>query len=172
MPKTKQEKQKILDQLREKVEKQKAIVLVSFRGLKTKDFSILRTKLKETGNELKVTKKTLLQLVFNEKGFQMDLKKIKDEIALVFGYQDEILPAKIVWQFSQENPNLKILGGFLENKFFDSEKVIEFAKLPTKEELLGKLVKTVSAPLENFVYVLKANLQNFIYLLTQIKGQS
>ena len=171
MPKTKEEKKKIIEELREKVKKQRVMLFVSFKGLKTKDFSTLRKKLKETGNELKVAKKTLAQLVFDEKGINIDLKKPKGELALVFGYKDEILPAKIVWQFSQGNPHLKILGGFFENNFLESEKIIELAKLPTKEELLAKLVESMVVPILNLVNVFKGNFRSLIYILSQIKVQ-
>lgn len=172
MPKTKQDKEKIIKDLQEKIERQKIIVFVSFKGLKTKDFEILRKKLKESGNELKVVKKTLAQLAFKKKGVKVELEEIKTQMALVFGYKDEILPAKIVWQFSQENPNLEVLGGLFENNFMEKEKIIELAKLPTKEELVTRLVRSLSAPILNLMNVLGGNLRSLIHILSQIKVQN
>ncbi|MBZ1345413.1 MAG: 50S ribosomal protein L10 [Candidatus Nealsonbacteria bacterium] len=168
---TKTQKQKIIADLKDKIARQKAMIFVNFSGLKVKDILSLRKKIKETGNELKVAKKTLLDLSFKNKGLEkiIDVKKLKGEIALIFGYQNEIIPAKISWQFSQENPNLKILGGLIENKFWNSEEVFALAQLPTREELLTKLLGSISAPLSNFVNVLFGNLRNFVYILSQIK---
>jgi len=67
------------------------------------------------------------------------------------------------------DPNLKILGGFLENKFVEAEKIIELAKLPTREELLARLVGSISAPISNFINVLEANIKGLIYVLTKAK---
>jgi len=166
---TREQKQKIIEDLKEKIAKQKAMILVDFTGLKVKDLSNLRKKLKAADNELKIAKKTLLELSLKRASLEIEMKKLKGEIALVFGYKEEVSPAKIVYQFSQENPNLKILGGFLENKFREAEEIIALAKLPTREELLTKLVDSISAPISNLMNVLQGNLRDLIYILSQIK---
>jgi len=166
---TRQQKQKILDDLKEKIERQKAMIFIDFTGLKVKDLSALRKKLKETDNELKIAKKTLINLVLKEKRIEIEIKKLLGEVAIVFGYKEEITPAKIIWQFSQENPNLKILGGILENRFREAEKIIELAKLPTREELLTRLVRGISTPISNFINVLQGNIKGLINVLTQVK---
>ena len=169
MVKTKEEKKKILEELKEKILKQKVTIFVDFTGLKMKDIFDLRKKLKMVDSQLKVTKKTLAQIAFNKSGLKTEIKKLKGEIAFVFGLKDEISPAKIIFQFSQINPNLKILGGFLENKFVEAEKIVELAKLPTREELLGKLVGSISAPVSNLINVLQGNLRNLVSILSQLK---
>jgi len=169
MPLTKIQKQKILKDLKEKISKQKVTIFVDFTGLKVKDIFDLRKKLKMVDSQLKVAKKTLVQIAFKETGLKTEIKKLKGEIAFVFGLKDEISPAKIIFQFSQINPNLKILGGFLENKFIEAEKIVELAKLPTKEELLGKLVGSISAPISNFANVLKESIKGLIYVLSAIE---
>jgi len=166
---TKTQKQKILEDLKEKIAKQKAIIFVDFSGLKAKDLFDLRKRLKKVNSELKVTKKTLLALVFKEKKLKIDIEKLKGEIAVIFGFQNEIPLAKIAYQFSQENKNLKILGGFSENKFVEPEKIIELAQLPTKEELLARLVSSVSSPISNFINVLQGNIKGLIYILARAK---
>lgn len=166
---TKSQKKETLAELKDKIDRQKSMVFIDFTGVKVKDIFGLRKKLKAIGGELKVAKKTLMGIVFKEKGIDLDFKKIKTEIALVFGYKDEISPAKIIYQASQENKNLKILGGLLENKIIESEKVIELAQLPGRQELLAKFVGSVKAPVSNLVYSLQYNLKGLLYLLSSIK---
>jgi large subunit ribosomal protein L10 len=166
---TKEKKKKILQELKEKIGKQKIIVFVDFTGLKVRDFSELRRRIKSAGDEIKVVKKTLASLAFKEKKFNVDVKKLKGEIALVFGFKDEILPAKTVFEFSKENPNLKILGGIFEKKFLEADKIIELAKLPSREELLANLVSSISAPISNLVNIFRAIPQNFVFVLNQIQ---
>ena len=167
---SREQKQKILDDLKEKIEKQKSMVFVDFTGLKVKDFSNFRKKLKATGNEITVAKKTLLGISFKKANLDIEIKKIKGEIAAIFGLKDEFSPAKIAFQFSQENTNLKILGGFFENQFREAEKIIELAQLPSKEELLARFVGSIQAPVSNFVYALQYNIKGLLYLLTKIKA--
>lgn len=166
---SREKKKKIIENLKEKIAKQKAMIFVDFTGLKMKDIFNLRKKLKTVDAQLKVAKKTLTQLALKESKLKIDIKELKGEIALVFGFKDEISPAKIVWQFAELNPNLKILGGLIENKFFETEKIIEIAKLPTREELLVKLVGSISAPISNFVNVLQGNIKGLICVLSSIK---
>lgn len=169
MAKTKEQKQEIIDDLKEKIAEQKAMVFVDFAGIKVKDLSSLRKKIKAAGNNITVAKKTLLRMALKKAGIEIDVKSLKGEIATVFGLKDEISPAKLVWQSSLENPNLKILGGFLENKFRGSEEIIALAQIPPREELLAKLVGSIKAPVSNFVYALNYNLKGLLYLLTKIK---
>ena len=166
---TKVQKQKILDELKEKIAKQKVMIFADFTGLKVKDLSNLRKKIKAADGEIKVAKKTLLGLAVKGAGLEFEAKKIKGEIALVFGYKDEISLTKIIYQFAEANPNLKILGGFLENQFRTAEEIITLAQLPTKEELLSGLVRSVSAPISNFINVLQGNIKGLLQVLTQIK---
>jgi len=166
---TREQKRKIIEDLKEKIAKQKAMIFVDFAGLKVKDLSSLRKRIKAAGNELKIAKKTLLGLIFKKAGIEIETKKLKGEIAVVFGYSDEISPAKIIWQFSQGNPNLKILGGFFEKKFREAQDIVSLAQLPSKEELLAKLVGSISAPISNFINVLQGNIKGLIAVLAKAK---
>jgi len=166
---TKAQKQKILQDLREKIAKQKAMVLVGIQGLKVKDILEIRKELKKIDANIQVVKKTLAQIVFKEKKLDFDKKQFKTEVALVFGFGDEILPAKIIHQFSRGNENLKILGGFIENELKGAEDMIILAQLPGRQELLAQLVGSIKAPVSNFVYALNYNLKGLVYLLNTIK---
>jgi large subunit ribosomal protein L10 len=169
MPKTKEQKSKILESLKEKVAKQKAMVFVDFTGLKMKDMSSLRKKMKDYNTEFKASKKTLMNIAFKDSKLDIDTKKMSGELAMVLGYKDEISTAKVVWQFSQENDKVKILGGFINNEFVGADQIVTLATLPSREQLLAQLVGTVSAPVSGFVSVLNGNIRNLVYVLSQIK---
>jgi large subunit ribosomal protein L10 len=163
MAQTKAQKQKIVQELGEKMEKQKSMVFFDFTGLKVKDLSQLRKKMKKEGAEIKVAKKTLLRLALKKAGLDFDVEKLKGEVALAFGFKDEISPAKIGYQFSLENPHLKILSGFFDGKFREAEGMIALAQIPPKDELLSKLFL-----LPNFM-ILK-NLQANLFKLSKVKS--
>jgi large subunit ribosomal protein L10 len=169
MPLKKFQKKKIIDDLKEKIEKQKILFFVDLKGLKVKDLSNLKKRLKKVDSQIKVSKKTLLKLALKERGIDLNVKKMEGEIASVFGFKDEILPAKTAYQFSLENKNIKILGGYFEGKFREAEEMITFAQLQTRDELLGRLVGSISAPVSDFIYVINANIKGLLQVLTQIK---
>lgn len=166
---TKAQKQKIVSDLKEKIDRQKSIVFADFTGLKVKDLSALRRKMKAADGELKIAKKTLISLALKEKKFAVDLKKLQGEIALGFGYKDEISPFKIIYDFAKEKEGLKILGGLIAKDFYEKEKAIELAQLPTRDELLARLVGSISSPLSGLINVLQGNLKGLIYALSAIK---
>ncbi len=170
MAKTKEEKQKSLEEIKESLEKQEALVFINYSGLKADDVFNLRKELKKSGCILKVAKKTLAKRALKEKGLELKEGSLEGQIALIFGFEDPVMSAKIPYNFAKENENLKILGGFLENKFKSSEEIITLAKIPSKDELLAKVVGSISAPISNFVSVLQGNSRSLIYALTAIKN--
>jgi large subunit ribosomal protein L10 len=168
---TREQKQTIISNLETKIEKQKSIVFMDFSKIKVKELAKLRENLKKEGSEMKVAKKSLMEIALKNKNIELDSKKLEGEVAIIFGYEDEIAPSKIVYQFSKENVNAKILGGFLENKFYEMADVIRLAQLPSKEQLLGQLVGTLSAPATNLVGVLSGNMRKLVIALSGIRDQ-
>ena len=171
MPKTKEQKQKIIKDLEENFSLQKSIVLIGFSGSSSTSFFKLRNELKKSNCILMVVKKTLLQKTLGklkQKSISEKITEIKGELALIFGLGDEIIPAKISYQSSKENESLKILGGIFDGKFLEKEKVIELAELPSREELLARLKGVLQSPISGFTRTLKANIKNLLYIFTQI----
>src|SRR3989338_1880295 len=134
---TKQQKEKALNDLKDKISKQKSTVFADFSKVSSKDLFDLRKKLKEAGCLLKIGKKTLIRIAFGQSNISF-WNKIKSavpgQLALVFGVEDEIAPARISNQFFKTNENFKILGGIFESKFITKERVLELANIPTRNE--------------------------------------
>jgi len=170
MPKSKQQKQEIINDLQKKLAKNKSVVLLGFDKVGSLALFDLRDKIKEAGAELKVVKKTLLEkaLAKKQEGIGQKIQEIKSQLALVFGFEDELTPAKICYDFSKTQESLKILGSILEGGFAESAKMIELAQLPSRDELLAWLAGCLKAPINNFTYALKGNLNNLVYTLEQI----
>jgi large subunit ribosomal protein L10 len=171
MPLNKDQKTKALDALKDKIKKQKAIFFVDFAGFKVKDMSNLRKKIRGVEGEFKAAKKTLMNLAFKDAKIEVDAKKLQGEIALVLGYKDEVSPAKLIWETAKGNQNLKILGGFMNNKLMTKEEVEVLAQLPSRDELLAKLVGSIASPMSGFLTVLQGNIKGLVRVLSQIKAQ-
>ena len=166
---TKEKKEIILEDLREKFSRQKAMILIGITGLKVKDTTELRNKIREIDGNLKVAKKTLMNIVLKENNLEFDKNKFKEEVALVFSFKDEVSSAKALYQFSKKNKNLKILGGYFEGNFKEVEDVVALAKLPSREELMARLVGGIGSPISGFVNVLKGNIKGLMFVLSAIK---
>lgn len=167
---TREEKKEIIDSLKREISRQKIMIFLNFKGLKVNEFFSLRKKLKKADSHLMVAKKTLLNLVLKEKGLKVDKEQLEGELALALGYGDAISTAKTVWQFSQYNKNLKILGGFFEDKFREGKEIETLAQIPSREVLLVRLVGSISAPISNLLNVLERNIRGLIYVLAKAKA--
>lgn len=178
---TKQQKQKIVEDLTQDFTHQKSMAFVDFQGLKVKDMADLRKRIKEVGGKLLVAKKTLIKIALEKAGFKpekelegetrqnFDVQNLSGQVGLVFAFEDPFSPLKAAYQFSQGNENLKILAGIFEGKFIGKDEVIALAQLPSREELLARLVGSISSPISGFVNVLQGNLRNLVFVLSAIK---
>jgi len=166
---TREKKEQVVKDLKEKIENQKTTVFVAIDGLKADQIFDLRRKLKDQDCLLNVSKKTLMDMVLKDSKIDVSVDELEGQIAFIFGFSDEIAPAKIANNFSSDNENLKILGGIFENNYIDSEKVLALARIPSKEILLSKVVGSVKAPVSNFVGVLQGNIRSLLFVLSSIK---
>lgn len=170
MAKTKVQKKAALDGLQTSVDNMKSAVFVNFSGIPVKEINTLRNSCKDENVGYTVAKKTLLKKVLKEKGFKgIDEQAFDGEVATVIGFEDEVAPARLVSKFAKEHEKMKIIGGVLEGEIIGNEKVIALAKLPSKQELMAKVVGSIAAPLSGFVNVLQGNLRGLVYTLYAIK---
>jgi large subunit ribosomal protein L10 len=169
MPLTREKKESVVKELESCLEKQKSIVFMDFKGIKVKDLSVLRNQLKEQNSEMKVSKKSLINVALKNKNIDFDTKNLSGEVAIIFGYEDEVSSSKAVYQFTKTSKEAKILGGFVENKFYSDVDIVRLAELPPKPQMIGMFMGTINAPTTNFVGVLGGNLRKLVFALSQIK---
>ncbi|MCK9393336.1 MAG: 50S ribosomal protein L10 [Candidatus Paceibacterota bacterium] len=171
MPLTREKKESIVKEIEDCLTKQKSIVFMDFKGIKVKDLSVLRNQLKEQDGEMKVSKKSLINVAFKNKNFDFDAKNLSGEVAVIFGYGDEVSSSKAVYQFTKTSKEAKILGGFVENKFYSDIDIIRLAELPPKPQMIGMFMATINAPVTNFVGVLGGNLRKVVVAFSEIKNK-
>ena len=127
--------------------------------------------MRQSGNELKIAKKTLINRAFEEKKMDLSIRDLGGQVGVVFGYEDEVSSSKNVYEFSKTHETVKILGGLLEGNFYEVSDIVKIAKLPSREQLLGGLMGTLNAPISNFAYVLSGTLSQFVQALSQIRDK-
>ena len=170
MPYSREKKKEIIDKLTRHLKEQKALVFVDYKGLKTSDLVDLKSRLKKINGLFVVAKKTLLRIAAEEtsKDLSEKIKELEGQLAVVFAFGDEIAVSKEVFNFSRNNENLRILGGFFDQKFRGKDETIAIAKLPSRQELISRLINGLKAPIYNFEQVLSFNLRALINILNQV----
>jgi len=171
MAKTRKQKEAIIDSLDQKVLNMKSAVIVDYKGMKVKDITVLRKNLRAQSVDFSVAKTTLLRIAFKKHNIAIDESMLKQPVAVAFAMDDEVAPAKEIEKFAKTNESIEILGGILENKQIDADAVRRLAALPSKQELYGKLVGTIAAPLSGFVNVLAGNLRGLVNVLNAYKDK-
>jgi len=166
---TKKQKEKIIEELIDKIKRQNILIFTDFKKLKVGEIRDLRKRLKEANAEYKAAKKTLIKLAFIKSKKDVDTSKFESSLAIAFGYDDPLGLAKAVSKFSKEHGNLKILGGLMEDRFLLAEEIKELAKIPSRNELLAKLLGTIQSPIRGFINALQGNIRNLLNILSAIK---
>lgn len=151
-------KQGVVSEISEKLQKSVSCVVVDYKGLTVEEVTELRNKFREAGVDYKVYKNTLVRRAAQQVGNmeQFDDVNLVGTNAIAFGYEDPVAPAKIVSEFAKTHPKLELKMGFVEGEFYDSEKLKELSEIPSREELIAKLLGSLKAPVSNFVYLLDA----------------
>jgi len=165
MPKTKAKKEEIIAKLETQLASAKAAVLVNYKGMKVSETEELRKILREKGVSFNVTKNTLAKIVLTKHGIEFDESFFEHPIAIAFAASDEVVAAREIELFAKKNQAVEILGGILENKMIDTAMVKRLAALPSREELLAKIVGSIASPLSGMVNVLSGNLRGLVNVL-------
>ncbi|SKB73668.1 LSU ribosomal protein L10P [Acetoanaerobium noterae] len=151
-------KKGVVAEIAEKLQKSASCVVVDYKGLKVEEVTELRNKFREAGIDYKVYKNTLVRRAAAEVGnmAQFDDVNLVGTNAIAFGYEDPVAPAKIVNDFAKTHPKLELKMGFVEGEFYDAENIKKLAEIPSREELIAKLLGSLKAPVSNFVYLVDA----------------
>ncbi len=166
---TREEKAEMLKGLIDQFSRSKTVIFSDYRGIKVKDLSALRRSLRKTGSEMKVAKKTLIRLAAKENKIEsLDDKAMEGSVAVTFSYEDELSGLKALFQFSKTNDKLKLLGGVINGQVVSADIVKQYAKLPSRQELLAKLVGVSQAPISGFVSLLNNVIAGFVRALKAI----
>ena len=168
MATSRQKKEEILRDIKEKLSKNKLVIFVNYKGLTVPVLEGLRSKLREEGIDFKVIKKTLLGMGLKDSGIDADTKSLEGPIGVAIGLKDAILPAKIINKFAKDMENLKILSGIFENKFAGRDKILALAEVPSREELLARIVGSINSPISGIVNVFAGNIRGLVQVLSAI----
>ena len=169
MPITRQEKEKIVQGLSDKFSRAKSIVFLGFQGLTVKEDGELRNKLRSENIDYKVARKTLIKRSLKEiKIESVDDINLEGPVGAAVCYDDEVAPARLANEYAKTNKKLKLLGGFISNKYLDATEIKALSLLPGKDQLRAQLVGTINAPVSGFVNVLAGNLRGLVNVLKAV----
>ncbi len=149
-------KKEVVAEITDKLQRSTSAVLVDYRGLKVDEVTELRRQCREKGLEYKVYKNTLTRMAVKNAGMEELTEELVGPNAIVFSYDDPVAAAKIASDFAKEHNALELKAGVVEGVYYKEDKLQEFASIPSREELIAKLLGSLKAPISNFAYLVKA----------------
>ena len=159
-----------LAQLTEKLDKAKAVYFTDFLGLDVSSITELRSEFFKASIEFKVAKNTLLKLAAEN----INLEGLDDFLvgstAIAISYDEPTAPAKVLKKFTEDHDKPEVKAILFDGEVLDGSEYLKFATLPTKDELLTKLVLMLNSPITILARTLSASMTNFINGLNNLKN--
>jgi large subunit ribosomal protein L10 len=170
MPVTRQKKEEMLKELIDKFKRAESVVFAQNKGLTVNEVQELRGNLRAKNADMKVAKKTLMKIAAKEAGYDQEIPNefMDGAVGAVFSYDDIVSGAKEVYDYAKKHDALALLGGLLEGRIMSLEEANTLATIPSKEELLTKLVYVLKSPISGFHGALNNTLGGFVRALDAI----
>ena len=148
-------KKPIVDQISEELNGAKAAVLVDYRGITVEQDTELRKQLREAGVIYKVYKNTMINFAVKGTEFEELSKHLEGPTAIAISKEDATAPARILYNFAKNAPKLELKAGVVDGAYYDEKGIQVIATIPSREELLSKLLGSMQSPITNFARVIK-----------------
>ena len=143
---TKAFKSEKIDAIKSKVEKAQVALITEYKGYTVEEITNLRRELQKQGGDYMVTKNTLAKVAIKGTSYEAMTELMKGPIAIAFGFDDQVSPAKVVSKFIKDTKKGEILGAVLDGNLLSASEAKALANLPSKEELYAKILGSINSP--------------------------
>ena len=165
---TKEQKREQSDVLRENLTGVTTLFLLDNRGLKVNDVNILRSEVRKTEGTYKVVKNSVVKMALEGTEMEAISPFLSGPKVLAYTAGDGVALAKVLKGFVKQHPELTFEHAFLEGQVLESAEAEKIADLPSREELVAKLLMLLQSPIRRLVVALNAPLQQFASVLKQV----
>jgi len=163
-------KKEVVAEVSARLKKAQTVVLAEYRGLPVEDITVLRSQARASGVYLRVLKNTLARRAVQGTPFE----KLADKMVgpLAYGIsEDPVAAAKVLHAYAKGNDKLVIKGGAMHHYVMTAKEVGNLATMPSREELLAKLLGTMQAPIAKFVQTLNEVPTKFVRAVAAVRDQ-
>lgn len=147
-------KRPVVEEISESIKDAQSVILIDYRGLTVEQDTRLRKQLREAGVTYKVYKNTMMNFAFKGTDYESLLPYLEGPSAVAISTEDATAPARVLCKFAKTADALEVKGGVVEGIAYDAKGIIEISKIPSREELLSKLLGSIQSPIANFARVM------------------
>ncbi len=147
-------KKPVVEEISAAIKDAQSVVLVDYRGLTVEQDTKLRKELREAGVNYKVYKNTMMNFAFKGTDFESLAPYLEGPSAVAISTTDATAPARVLAKFAKTAEQLEIKAGVVEGTLYDADGMKSIASIPSREELLSKLLGSIQSPIANFARVM------------------
>lgn len=164
-----EQKAQIAAEIKEKLSGCSSAILIDYRGLTVEEVTQLRSDFRNNEVDYKVYKNTLTEIAAKELGLDELVPFLKGPTAIAFGVKDPVAPAKILTESMKKLKKMEFKVGVVDGKIIDVDGIKALAELPSREELIAKMLGSMNAPISGLVNVLGGTMRSLLYALNAVK---
>ena len=169
MPLTRTDKEKLIDEYSQGLAAAPHAFLLSYKGITVPQVTELRNRVRATGGEYVVVKNTLALRSIDSQSLDALKEHFVGPTAVVFSEKDPVALAKALTDFAKDVPAVQFKAGMVERRAIAAEQIKDIAQLPSREDLIAKLLFLLQSPIVRFARVLAAVPQSFVTVLDQVR---
>ncbi|MBE5816370.1 MAG: 50S ribosomal protein L10 [Clostridiales bacterium] len=166
-----EEKKIIVEEIKNKLQNSQSAIIIDYKGLNVEQATKLRKECRENDVDYKIYKNTLIKIAANEIGLEDKEGVFEGPTAIAFGMKDPVAPAKILKKYIGEFKKCEFKAGIVDGEFYTADEVVKLADLPSKEELIAKMLGSLNAPISGLVRSLSGIIGGLGIVLNAIKEQ-
>jgi large subunit ribosomal protein L10 len=160
------EKSLLLQEIKEKIDNSKALVLATYKQMNPNLAASFRTSIGKTGGSFEIVKKRMLIKAAEKAGFTLDHASLHGHIGVIFADQDLVQTTKCVYQFRKENEGIfDVLGGRFEGALCSAQDMELISQLPSHDEMRSQLLGLFEAPMSQTLAVMESLLCSVLFCL-------
>ena len=168
---TKAFKQDKVSQIKEKIDKAQVAIVTEYKGYSVEEITNLRRALQKEGGDYMVTKNTLAKLAIKDTPYEVLAETLKGPIAIAFGFDDQVAPAKALSKFIKDTKKGEILAAAMDGRLMSAAEAKALATLPSKEEIYAKMLGCVNSPATGIVGSINAVMASLTRAVAAVRDQ-
>lgn len=165
------QKESIVEEIKVRLTAAAGIIMADYRGLTVKEMQELRSKVRGSGADLKIYKNRLTQIALRELAMPDLDEYLMGPTALVFVQDDPVAPAKVLQEFAKGHQALEVKGGLVQNQVVGASAMKAIASLPSREELVAKVMGLLLSPIRGFMGMANAPASAFARTIRAVAEQ-
>ena len=168
---TKAFKSEKISQMKEKIEKAKVAIVTDYKGLSVEEITKLRRLIQKEDADYMVTKNTLAKIAIKGTEYEVLADSLTGPVAIAFGFDDQVAPAKVLAKFMKETKKGEILAAAMDGKLLSASEEKALATLPSKQEIYAKMLGCINSPASGIANSINAVMSSLTRAMAAVRDQ-